>query len=93
MDDNSDPINDAKSIMLELRKYDELLYQKPRWLVINKVDMLSDDNEKEICTKFIHNLGWEGKSFIISALSGKGCKQLIYAIMEYLEHENQIEVT
>lgn len=93
MDDNSDPINDAKSIMLELRKYDELLYQKPRWLVINKVDMLSDDNEKEICTKFIHNLGWEGKSFIISALSGKGCKQLIYAIMDYLEHENQIEVT
>jgi len=93
MDDNSDPINDAKSIMLELKKYDELLYQKPRWLVINKVDMLSDNNKKEICTKFIHNLGWKGKSFIISALSGKGCKQLIYAIMDYLEHENQIEVT
>ncbi len=93
MDDNSDPIDDAKSIMLELKKYDELLYQKPRWLVINKVDMLSDDNEKEICTEFIHNLGWNGKSFIISALSGKGCKQLIYAIMDYLEQENQIEAT
>ena len=93
MGDNSDPIDDAKSIMLELKKYDELLYQKPRWLVINKVDMLSDDNEKEICTEFIHNLGWNGKSFIISALSGKGCKQLIYAIMDYLEQENQIEAT
>jgi len=93
MDDNSDPIDDAKSIMLELKKYDELLYQKPRWLVINKVDMLSDNNEKEICTEFIHNLGWDGKSFIISALSGKGCKQLIYAIMDYLEQENQIEAT
>ena len=93
IDDNSDPINDAKSIMLELKKYDELLYQKPRWLVINKVDMLSDDNEKKVCTEFIHNLGWDGKSFIISALSGKGCKQLIYAIMDYLEQENQIEAT
>lgn len=93
MDDNFDPIDDAKSILLELKKYDELLYQKPRWLVINKVDMLSEGNEKEICTEFIHNLGWNGKSFIISALSGKGCKQLIYAIMDYLEQENQIEAT
>ena len=89
MDSNTDPVQDAKSIVLELRKYDEILYQKPRWLVINKVDMLSDDNEKEVCTKFIRNLEWSGKSFIISALSGKGCKQLIYAIMEYLEQENK----
>ena len=55
--------------------------------------MLPDDNEKEVCTKFIRNLGWSGKSFIISALSGKGCKQLIYAIMEYLEQENKTETT
>ena len=93
LDGNTDPVHDAKSITLELKKYDELLYQKPRWLVINKVDMLPDDSEKEVCAKFIHNLGWSGKNFIISALSGKGCKQLIYAIMEYLEQENKTEVT
>ncbi len=93
LDSNTDPVYDAKSIVLELKKYDELLYQKPRWLVINKVDMLPDDSEKEVCTKFTRNLGWSGKSFIISALSGKGCKQLIYAIMEYLEQENKTETT
>lgn len=93
LDGNTDPVHDAKSITLELKKYDELLYRKPRWLVINKVDMLPDDSEKEVCAKFIHNLGWSGKSFIISALSGKGCKQLIYAIMEYLEQENKTEIT
>ena len=91
LDSNTDPVHDAKSIVLELKKYDELLYQKPRWLVINKVDMLPDDSAEEVCTKFTRNLGWSGKSFIISALSGKGCKQLIYAIMEYLEQENKTE--
>ena len=78
--------------MLELKKYDESLYQKPRWLVINKIDMLPDESEKEVCTRFINDLGWSGKIFVISALTGKGCKQLIYAIMEYLEQENKTEM-
>jgi GTP-binding protein len=79
--------------MMELRKYDELLYQKPRWLIINKVDMLPGDSEEEVCMKFTRSLGWSGKSFVISALSGRGCKQLIYAIMEHLEQENKTETS
>tara|TARA_B100000686_G_scaffold304997_1_gene343063 strand:+ start:873 stop:1901 length:1029 start_codon:yes stop_codon:yes gene_type:complete len=93
IDSYTDPVNDAKLILLELKKYDELLYQKPRWLVINKVDMLPGNNEKEACMKFIQDIGWTGKSFIISALSGKGCKQLVYDIMEYLEKENRTKIT
>jgi GTP-binding protein len=93
LDSNTNPVHDAESIVQELKKYDELLYQKPRWLVINKVDMLPDNSEKEVCTEFIRNFGWTGKSFMISALSGEGCKQLIYAIMEYLEQENKMEAT
>ena len=54
--------------------------------------MLPDESEKEVCTKFINDLGWSGKIFVISALTGKGCKQLIYAIMEYLEQENKTEM-
>ncbi len=93
LDSNTDPVHEAESIVQELKKYDELLYQKPRWLVINKVDMLPDNSEKEVCTEFTRNIGWSGKSFMISALSGKGCKQLIYTIMEYLEQENKMETT
>ncbi len=87
LDDCTDTARDANAIMMELKKYDELLYQKPRWLVLNKVDMLTKDEGKKVCVKFIHNLGWKGKSFIISALSGKGCRELTYAIMEHLEQE------
>ena len=88
LDENIDPVREAKAIVKELRKYDESLYQKSRWLVLNKTDMLPADEREKICRKFIRSLGWKGKSFIISALTGEGCKELTYAIMEHLEQES-----
>jgi GTP-binding protein len=87
LDESIDPVREAKAIVKELRKYDESLYQKPRWLVLNKTDMLPADEREKICKKLIRGLGWKGKSFIISALTGEGCKELTYAIMEHLEQE------
>ena len=88
LDENIDPVREAKAIVKELRKYDESLFQKPRWLVLNKTDMLPADEREKICKKLIRSLGWKGKSFIISALTGEGCKELTYAIMEHLEQES-----
>jgi GTPase len=85
LDENIDPVQEAKALVAELRKFDETLYQKPRWLVLNKVDMLPEDRRERICGDFIHKLGWNEKSFIISALTGEGCNALTYAIMEHLE--------
>ena len=84
LDEAIDPVREAKALVAELKKYDETLYQKPRWLVLNKVDMLPEDRREKICGDFVHKLDWKGKSFIISALTGEGCKTLTYAIMEYL---------
>ena len=81
----ADPVKDAKAIVKELRKYDETLYRKPRWLVLNKADMLAPGPREKSAKKFIGDLGWKGKSFIISALTGEGCQALTYAIMEHLE--------
>ncbi len=89
LDESIDPVREAKAIVQELRKYDESLYQKPRWLVLNKTDMLPADEREKICKKLIRSLGWKGKSFIISALTGEGCKELTYAIMEHLEQESR----
>ena len=91
LDENIDPVREAKAIVEELRKYDEALYQKPRWLVLNKTDLLPEDEREKICKKFIRSLGWKGKSFTISALSGEGCKALTYAIMEHLEQDSRAE--
>lgn len=85
MSDTIDPVAEAKTIVEELRKYDEALYEKPRWLVLNKMDMVPAEEREQTKKKFLADFGWEGKCFVISALTGDGCKELTYAIMEYLE--------
>jgi GTPase len=83
--DGADPVRDARAIVEELRKYDEALYQKPRWLVLNKVDMLDEEEREKTVSTFLRNHGWSGPVFSISALTGEGCDKLTYAIQDYLE--------
>jgi len=82
-DEATDPVAEAKAIVNELKKYDEELYNKPRWLVLNKIDMVQ--NSEDVVKKFVRDYDWKGRVFAISAISGVGCKELTYAIMEYLE--------
>lgn len=82
-DETADPVQEARAIVEELKKYDEELYNKPRWLVLNKVDMLEDAQAK--VEKFVKEYGWDGRVFAISAINGAGCRELTYAIMEHLE--------
>ena len=84
-DERANPIQAAQAVIAELRKYDEALYLKPRWLVLNKVDMLPEDQKNQICETLIRKLNWTEKYFMISALTGEGCRQLTYEIMDYLE--------
>ncbi|HSH97348.1 MAG: Obg family GTPase CgtA [Methylophilaceae bacterium] len=89
-DESVDPVKEARAIIEELRKYDEDLYTKPRWLVLNKVDMLADVSDK--VKAFVKEFGWKGRVFAISAISGIGCKELTYAIMEHLEQNRDAEL-
>ena len=84
-DETVDPVHEARAIVEELRKYDENLYHKPRWLVLNKNDMLPAEERDARRADFVRAFGWEGPVFTISALSGEGCKPLSYAIMDYLD--------
>ncbi|OIQ84653.1 GTPase Obg [mine drainage metagenome] len=84
-DEAIDPVSEAVAIVGELKKYDESLYDKPRWLVLNKIDMLPMDERDARRVEFLREFGWDAPSFCISALSGEGCKALTYAIMDYLD--------
>jgi len=84
-DENVDIAADAKAIVNELRKYDEALYQKPRWLVLNKVDMLQPEERQKVIKDFLKRFKWDGPVFEISALNGEGCDRLCYAIQDYLD--------
>ena len=89
LDTGIDIVHEAKAIANELRKYDETLYRKPRWMVVNKIDMIPAEERARTVKRFLKDLGWKGKSFIISALTGEGCRELSFAVMEHLEQRTE----
>ncbi|NWG86886.1 MAG: 50S ribosome-binding GTPase, partial [Hydrogenophilaceae bacterium] len=84
-DPETDPVHEARAIVEELRKYDAELYAKPRWLVLNKTDLIPDEERQAKIEAFIQDYGWQGPVFAISAISGEGCQPLIYAIMDHID--------
>jgi GTP-binding protein len=88
-DENADPVRDAGAIVEELRKYDEALFNKPRWLVLNKIDLIPEEERDERIRTFLDayatRVGQPEKTFSISALTGDGGRALVFAIMEHLQ--------
>ncbi|KAF0100069.1 MAG: cgtA [bacterium] len=88
-DPDTDPVREARAIVEELRKYDESLYRKPRWLVLNKTDLVPEAERSARIADFVRAFGWDGPVFAISAISGEGCQPLVYAIMDDLEQSRR----
>jgi GTPase len=92
--DDVDPAQEAHSIVAELKKYDEGLYNKPRWLVLNKMDMIAQGEREALRVEFLKKFGWDQPCFSISAISGEGCQALTYAIMDFLDqNRNEVAIT
>jgi GTP-binding protein len=83
-DDSIDPVQQAKAIVAELKKYDESLHAKPRWLVLNKIDMLPADEHEARVKDFVKRLRWKGPVFQISALARTGLDPLVQAVYEHV---------
>jgi GTPase len=79
------PVVSAKKIIAELGKWDERLLDKPRWLVLNKIDRLPEEDVAARCRNIVEGLGWHGPVFPVSALKGDGLKELTFRVMEFLE--------
>jgi GTPase len=89
--EGADPVKDARAIVEELRKYDEALYNKPRWLVLNKLDLIPVEDRETLVQDFIRDYGWSGPVFVISAINGEGCPKLVHAIQAYLDEARKAE--
>ncbi len=76
----SDIVQQARAIAEELRKFDPQLYERERWLVLNKMDALPEDERDAAVQRFVQQLGWRGPVFAISALTHAGCDALVQAI-------------
>jgi GTP-binding protein len=83
-DDTVDPVAQAKAIVSELKKYDLALYDKPRWMVLNKLDMIPAEERDKRVKDFVKRFKWKGPVFLISALTSEGCDVLIRAVYQHV---------
>lgn len=77
---SGDAVAQARAIAEELRKFDPQLYERERWLVLNKTDALPEEERSAAVQHFVQQLGWRGPVFAISALTHAGCDALVQAI-------------
>ena len=86
-DEGVDPVAQAKAIVAELKKFDQKLYDKPRWLVLNKLDMVPADEREARVKDIVKRLRFKGPVFEISALTRQGCERLVQTVYEFLAKE------
>jgi GTPase len=96
IDPDANPVKDAKAIVGELLKHDPALADKPRWLVLNKLDLIPEEDREKAVKDFLKAYKkatkYDGPFFPITAITGDGTKPLIYAIQEALEQMARPEI-
>ena len=90
-DDAVDPVAQAKAIVAELKKYDEALYKKPRWLVLNKLDMVPVDERAARVADFVKRFRYKGPVFEISALTREGSEPLVQDSYKHISAQHIAE--
>tara|TARA_R100001377_G_scaffold60346_1_gene36569 strand:+ start:1180 stop:2343 length:1164 start_codon:yes stop_codon:yes gene_type:complete len=83
--DGSDPLENAKVIISELEQHNEKLAGKPRWIVFNKLDLVLEEEAKEITDAILAGLDWKGEVHSISAFNRLGTKELTQKVMTFIE--------
>ncbi|HEV8017435.1 MAG TPA: GTPase ObgE [Steroidobacteraceae bacterium] len=87
LDPAADPVRDARAVVAELRKFNRELAAKPRWLVLNKRDLVPTTEAERRARDIVRRLRWRGPHFLISGATGQGTKQLCQAVMRLLDEQ------
>lgn len=91
-DEGVDPVAQARAILAELKKYDKALYAKPRWLVLNKADLVPREERDARIANIVRRLRYKGPLFCISALAREGLNPLVRAVHEHLASQRRTAV-
>ncbi|PRY68766.1 Obg family GTPase CgtA [Halomonas ventosae] len=89
--DESDPVEAAEAIIHELGEFSPALAELPRWLVLNKLDLLPAEEREAVADEIVRRLGWEGPVFRISAISSDGTDALVQAAYRWLTEQRRLE--
>ncbi|MBS7458904.1 GTPase ObgE [Coralloluteibacterium stylophorae] len=79
----------VRAIEKELRKYDEALLDKPRWLVLNKGDLMLPEERDALAAEIVAELGWSGPWFVVSALSREGTWPIAQQVMAEFDRQRE----
>jgi GTP-binding protein len=88
--DDSDPAQAAKAVIRELEAFSPTLAQRPRWLVLNKTDLIDEATVTEVRDRIVSALTWEGPVYTVSAVAGHGTDRLCGDLMTYLEEQQAL---
>ncbi|MFI3119367.1 MAG: Obg family GTPase CgtA, partial [Methylococcaceae bacterium] len=88
-DSTESPVQAAQKIIHEVEKWSDELAAKPRWLVLNKIDRLFEEEVDQRCQAIVDELEWTGPVFKIAAINGDGTRELMFAIMNFLEQQRR----
>jgi GTP-binding protein len=89
-DENEDPLEAIRVIEKEMVRFSPELADYERWLVINKIDLLPEDERDQVCDDLIKRLDWKGKVFKLSAISKQGTQDLCFKIMDYVDEQKAL---
>ncbi len=86
----ADPVQDVVTIMNELKAFSPELAERTRWLVLNKVDLLPQEEREQRCREVVQALDWHGPVFEVSALNRDGTDALVHAAMDFIEQQDAL---
>lgn len=84
-----EPLEHVQTLEGELQRFSDELAARERWLVLNKSDLMPEADSAALRDEMVRGLNWQGPVFVISSISGAGCRELLLAIMEYLETQRE----
>ena len=89
--DGSSPKHAVEEIERELEKFSSTLATEHRWLVVNKADLLSNDEHERVLKELIADLQWKGRFFLISGATGLGMELLCNSIYSHIDNLRERE--
>lgn len=85
------PADQVRAIERELEKHDPELLQKPRWLVLNKADLLLEEEQQEAAQAIIDELGWEDRWYLVSAIGRENTWPIMLDVMRFFDELKEAE--
>jgi GTP-binding protein len=90
--DDTDVAAQVRAIEQELAKFNPELLERPRWLVLNKADMLPEDERHAVAQRIIAELGWTQPWFLVSAIARENTMAVCQQVQQFFESQREVSV-